>query len=184
METERNIHEVNHSYIFIPFKYNENTEQLTTSILATDNWEQSNCNVLYFYKYITDKMNSSNPEDCMLYQICLSSEGRKKWGVGPGGEVRTIYPKDAYNYNEEVSFYIDNILLFCFKSSIHVAAVQVSFISGDPLYVATGLYYLKTPDRYHIWYNGSDTGGSLLDFVKNCIGQERLSNAEFFFTLI
>lgn len=58
--------------------------------------------------------------------------------------------KNAYKFDDKIRFKISGIHLFCFKTLVSVAAIQLSFESSDPLYVATGLYYLKKPKREHV----------------------------------
>lgn len=176
----------NHSYIFIPISLKGRLlsfSQLQQQLPHEKYWEITKDEILYLYRYITDKMDISRPDDCVYFHMKLSGSALEEAGLGANGKEYSIHPRDEYLFDDHIDFKITNIHLFVFRSLICVAAIQVSFVDNDPLYMATGLYYLKKPNRDHIWIGENDTQKTVQGVLYELLPIQIQSSASFFFYL-
>lgn len=178
--------DMNHAYIFIPIcimREDCSFFELREMFLRSGCWASVTDEILYIYRYITDKMNPENSESCLFFHMAVSDKALSDKGLGASGDIYSICPKDEYKYDDKICFKISGIHLYWFKTLVGVAAIQLSFESSDPLSVATGLYYLKKPKREHIWCRGKDTERSLFDIASEIINGSVSVGISYFFHL-
>lgn len=173
----------NESYIFIPLYLSKSKRDfpgIEEALLNTGKWEKTKDEMRYIYRYITDKMYADCPNERLYFHLKVTEEELSKNGFGEYSDNFSIFPGEN---NTEIQFKIVNVHLFSFRTMVSVAAVQVTFDDCDPLYVSTGLYYLKKPNRQHLWINGADTQKTLMDVVDEMVSKSISEQFEPFFYL-
>lgn len=176
----------NHAFIFVPIFIKNNTitfSQLRQQFPLEDNWEVATDEILHLYRYITDKMDINRPNDCVYFHMKLTSAALNAAGLGLSGNTYSIHPKDEYMFDDHIDFKIANIHLFVFRTMICVAAVEVSFLEDDPLYMATGLYYLKKPNRDNLWIGQYNTNQTIQGILFESLPNHIKPVTSFFFYL-
>lgn len=70
-------------YIFPPFVYQRpgDLRPLVQALDGSAAWEQTHDEILYMYKYVADKINSYDKENCQCFHYELTPFGRQKAGL-------------------------------------------------------------------------------------------------------
>ena len=70
----------NHAYIFIPISLNGSSLsflQLQQQLPHENDWEITKDEILHLYRYITDKMDISRPNECVYFHMKLTATALK-----------------------------------------------------------------------------------------------------------
>ncbi|MCD8109837.1 MAG: hypothetical protein LUE14_07025, partial [Clostridiales bacterium] len=164
----------NTSYIFIPFHYtekkysetaknrhfperDENTllQRICRKIYCEQEkeiavWEPVRDELRYILKYVADKFicEDDNRRQCFHYR--LNEMGRSRYGLGDASDW---FLTEEHTYDEQkvrFRFQITSVQLFCFTTSICMAAFQVCFDDDDPIRISTAQYYLRKVSKEKI----------------------------------
>lgn len=140
----------------------------------------------YIYRYITDKMNPDQKDECLYLHYCLSDQAAHERGWGEDGTIYQVEQEAGENSLEETfCFRIQTVHLYTFRTEVSILAIQISFLKNDPGYIANGLYYLKKVQRARLIPEGAEDGDTeqkktILETVKELFGGSLIRNLRFF----
>ncbi len=142
----------NSSYVFIPFRY-ENRNDFCRLIAALDKnpaWEPVAEEIMYMLKYVADKFDRRNPDECQCFHYSLKDAARQDFGLLPASTLYATAPHPFRGDSVPFAFSIHRAELYCFSTSVCILALNLQFTETDPLWVSTALYYLKKVSQERI----------------------------------
>lgn len=179
METRKNV-----SYIFIPFRFASKGDfrNLMSAIKSSGNWIHEDIDVKYMLKYVADKIKANTEDSRQCYQFRISDEARRLYGL-PGADEWCS--TQEYKFNDapvKARFHLEDIKMFCFRTSIGIMAFRISFENDDPFWVSNALFELKKAGRTKFSMGESSRMRTLLG-ISRVITREFIdvSPFEFFF---
>lgn len=180
--------EKNTSYFFIPFSYKRKFHEIIGKINSDQNWELFEDKINYMFKYVADKLDSNNENECRCYHFLLKKEARDRLyiaGLNSEFELLENHPEKG---KIRFAFTLQKVHLYCFATGIGILAFQISYRNADPYYIANAQYYMKKISRTKIHTNqGSMVSGrddiltllKLAEYILSDIKNE--FKCEFFF---
>ena len=150
----------NKSYMFIPFILERGEppdafRPLVEKVGKSRNWVQQTDEVRYMYKYVSDKFDCRNPKQCQCFHYRLEETSRGKIGIPePGDRCRLEELQMYHGHQEYFGFYILEIHLYLFSTSVGIVAFKLRFEKNNPLWIASAQYYLKKAARQMICTDG------------------------------
>ena len=94
----------------------------------------------YIYRYITDKMNPEQKDECLYLHYCLSDQAAHERGWGEDGTIYQVEQEAGENSLEETfCFRIQTVHLYTFRTEVSILAIQISFLKNDPGYIANNI---------------------------------------------
>lgn len=177
----------NASYFFIPFQLREPSRFMA----AIRNLEQSGCwtpaeeRILYFMRYVSDKLDANDTERRQCFRFRLDPAARGRFGLGGPEHVYHIEPLRHVEHQETYPFHLGEVELFCFRTSVCILSVEISFLNGDPLHVSSGQFYLKKVAKEQVFSPDSGeqfTLQALAQRLMDTLGQE-MPPVPFFFSV-
>ena len=153
----------NKSYMFIPFILERGEppdafRQLAGAVEESADWTRRNDEVRYIYKYVADKFNGQDPW-CQCFHYRLEEGSRGKYGLpDPDYCCRfTTTPKFQSRYTD-FGFYILEVHLYLFSTSVGILAFKLRFEKEDPFWIASAQYNLKKASRQSFSTGRKETG--------------------------
>ena len=188
MEEKKFGYHPNISYIFIPLNFGntDDFQKVCAELNACDAWTQENSQHKYMLRYVSDKFNSSNPDQCRCFHFSLNDSVRSRAGIAEADEW---YSTRQYicreNPTETFPFRILGTELFCFASSVCIMAFKISFRSNNPLTISAAQFYLKKVSAEKIYVNSDNDSvaqkTTFLDMAKKLVSFPEISvNFNFF----
>jgi len=172
MESYNNI-----SHVFIPFCYSDQDAfgTLVRTLQADESWTLVHDEITYMLKYVADKIDSNNPDNCQCFHFALTEQARASLGVVSPEDWCHI-TREYRDAPEEYRFQIKQIQLYCFSTTVCILAFQLRFEKNDPLWVSSAQYYLKKVSRENIYHTCAQTGltpapFTLLELAKGLMRQ-------------
>lgn len=166
----------NVSYLFIPLKF-DSFQDAAAALRQNKDWICVQNENLYLLKYIADKIDSRNPQNCQCFHFTLRDSSRQKFDII---EKNALYRTSAHTCcgqeNRNFQFYLDSVSLYCFSTSVGIMAFRISFTENDPILIASAQYYLKKVSRETIYpvsgeaSKSNDTFLSLAERLSGGIG--------------
>lgn len=115
------------SYIFIPFRYLENSDSysLAKILEQSDDWIKVDDKVQYMLKFVANKIegSESGKRRCLHYE--LSQQAIKTFGIAGSEFCTEKHP--FYDEETEFVFRILSVQLYCFSTSVCMLAFQLHF---------------------------------------------------------
>lgn len=173
------IYRKNVAYFFIPFKikqkdhFDKTIKHINKNVL----WKLQEDKFKYFFKYISDKLDSDNEAQCQCYHYKLDNSARGRFGIPNCEELW-----NAWNENCEFvsKFKLLDVHLYCFTTSVCIMAFQVSFEKGDPYEISGFEYEMKKIGKTMVEYGELKT--TLLDLAKTITADiDKKFPLEFFY---
>ena len=177
--------ESNASYFFIPFRLQEPSEfmEMIRGLRRSECWKPSEERILYFMKYVSDKLDTRDQEHCQCFRFSLRSEARERVGLSEPDCEYHIVPMRHLEHQETFPFYLRDVALFCFRTCVCILAIQVSFFFFFPIHISTGQFYLKKVGREKIYPGEGGDGFTFLELARRLTDTLELSTPPipFFF---
>lgn len=175
----------NASYFFIPFQLQEPLDFLETvrRLDRSDCWTPVGERILYFMKYVSDKLDTGDPEHCQCFRFCLNPEARGRFGLSEPDSVYHIEPLRHVAEQETYPFYLGDVELFCFRTSVCILAIQVSFLKNDPIHISSGQFYLKKVAKEKVYPQNGTGSFTFLELARRLMDTlgEKVPPVPFFF---
>ena len=179
-------YQTNISWLFIPFRLESEVPcAKTIASLASSGWLPQKMANSYLLKYISDKYDSSDEENCCCFHFRLRDEMKEKTGISREGEWKGS--KNWYYQGKlcEFRFHLQDAHLFFFRSGIGIIAFQVHTDSGEPKYISTLLFHLKRVSVIQIRADREGTEDTtLLDIARGLVGTLGSAGAPAFFEFL
>lgn len=164
----------NISYIFIPVSMGKQSDfdLLSNALEQCDLWEQIHDEIMYMLRYVADKINSRDRDNCQCFHYRFKEEHREQKGLAAGD---VWYSTKEYFFRgimEKFRFQILAVELFVFSTGICILAFRVHFEKSDPLWISSAQYYLKKVSREMIRpeQEGFDQA-TMLDLAKGILSE-------------
>ena len=177
----------NCSYFFVPMCIDGDWRKVAAGPTASPDWDRLNVEVRYMLKYVADKLNMDDPENCLCAASLLRDEARQRLGIPARDELCRMEEHDFENGRGSFSFWLENIRLYCFDTTVCVMAIKVKFEQSTPRWVATAQYYLKKIAREKVFradgspfLEGRTEGCTLYDLVLLLAGRLGVPAHPFF----
>lgn len=175
----------NASYFFIPFQLRGPEEFMA----AMERLEGCGCwlpvkdRILYFMKYVSDKLDTDHTDRCQCFRFSLDPAARGRFGLARPEETYHIEPRRFEAQPETYPFHLGDVELFCFRTSVCIVSIEISFLNNDPIHVSSGQFYLKKAAGERIYSPEGGEGFTLQSLARQLM--DTLGQAEppvpFFF---
>lgn len=172
----------NISYIFIPFMYN-NESDFKSFVDAVNNsglWEKRDDEISYMFKYISDKIVSTDEKSRRCFHYRLKEDKRSEYNLATYKDVFSTEAHSFRNQKEKILFRILNVQLYFFSTTVGIMAFKVYFENDDPFWIANAQYYLKKVSREQIFLGDSAEGKTMCDIAKELM-RGIISEEDFFY---
>ncbi len=155
----------NSSYIFIPFIFDKPADfrSLVKDLNASSDWSLVEDEILYMLKYVADKINSRDLENCRCFHYMLTEEGAEKNSLFFGEDA--IYTTEEHKYcgsPTRFGFRILDVQLFVFSTSVGIVSFHVKYENDEPLWVSSAQYSMKKVSRERICRCGTTDSFTML----------------------
>lgn len=145
----------NTSYVFIPFSFEKRSDfgSIISDLDKSQTWELKHDEIKYMLKYVADKIDSKNRENCQCFHYVMKDEAREKVGLASAEEwYTTLSHENDSSVGETIKkmqfrFHILGVQLYCFSSSVCIMAMKLHFEENDPLHLSTAQYFMKKVSR-------------------------------------
>lgn len=171
-------------YIFVPFRVNGDfaLKKLHSAALESGNWVQVQDEIKYMLKYVADKIDGRDIENCRCLHYTLTESA---YGMSPmlarGISLQTE-EHDFGDKKESFDFEVQNVQMYCFGMGIGIMAFKLHFKRNEYMWISTALYYLKKVAREKLYISGKtdETGVTMLELAKQLMAPVQ-GEFEFFF---
>ncbi|MBQ8648025.1 MAG: hypothetical protein IJ484_07785 [Oscillospiraceae bacterium] len=137
----------NCSYFFVPMYIEGDWRRVTSGTQTSRDWDRLDVEVRYMLKYVADKLNMDDQENCLCTASVLRPAACEELGLPGPEELCCIGTHQFGGQPENFPFCLKNIRLYCFDTTVCVMAIKVEFVRSDPRWIATAQYYLKKLGR-------------------------------------
>ncbi len=179
----------NVSYIFIPFIYEKakDFESIIAKLDGSAIWDKTHDEIRYMYKYVADKIMSSDRKQRQCFHYELNAGNRNLVGLA---NTEAWYATELHEYtgngektNIKFRFQIVGAHLYCFSTSVGIMAIAVHLEENDPLWISSAQYYLKKVSKEQIHADGDESNGfTFLELAQKLIEQlNSVSKFDFFY---
>ncbi len=153
---ERQMNQQNNTvYIFVPFRVSAmELPQLHAAVLQSGAWVQVQDEIKYMLKYVADKIDSRDADNCRCFHYTLAPEA---YASVPelARDIRLQTAPHLYQERAvQFAFCIQSIQMYCFSTGVGVLAFQLRFEKNDPYWVSSALYYLKKVSKEKLYICG------------------------------
>lgn len=173
----------NTSYFFIPFRFDSQSEfrDLIAALNEDENWICVHDEIRYMLKYVADKIDSKNPDNCQCFHFELTDQARQQFGIASKELWYSTKEHTYQNLLVSYRFHLDRIQLYCFSTTVCIMAFQVIFEENMPLWISSAQYYLKKVSReFFLHPNGTEM--SFLALAQKLMEQVHShTNFDFFY---
>ncbi len=176
---------LNTSYIFIPFTFDREDRFgiLAEAMDKHSAWELVTDKITYLLKYIVDKFNAQDRENCQCFHYKLREEYASDFGLSFHDTVYAV--RDENNDSVFYDFRMQSLQFYCFSTTVGIAALQIEFIDSDPYRISNAEYHLKKVARKKnsiFVRDNPSISFTLLDKVKAALAVlDRVNPPDFFF---
>ncbi|MBO4839382.1 MAG: hypothetical protein J5493_08460 [Lachnospiraceae bacterium] len=177
----------NTEYVFIPFSYNDERVFLPLVRKVEDSglWDPVQDKFAYLLKYVANKMDSNNRENCQCFHFILKDSSRERCGLGGAEDWFLTERKHSFGGNKErIRFQIMGTQLFCFSSTVGILAFQLRMERDDPFWISHALYHLKKVSRAYVFQEslGGEARTTLTEMAGRILKEyETASPVELFY---
>lgn len=164
----------NISFLFIPFSFDRSDQygDFCNTISCADAWSAVNDKLLYFHKYVSDRLAGDIEKNRVCRHYLLKPQAAEAAGIILNTQWYHTGNKTFQGQKGVIfDFRVLDIHLFCFRSSVCILAFQLQFADNDPRRIAAAQYYLRRTSETKIYpktekpLRASD-GFILMDLVK------------------
>ncbi len=171
-------------YIFVPFRVNGDfaLPKLHCAMLESGNWTQMHDEIKYMLKYVADKIDGRDIENCRCLHYTLAESA---YGASPLLARGISLQTEEHDFGGEkipFDFEVQNVQLYCFGMGIGIMAFRLHFNRNEHMWISTALYYLKKVSREKLYISGKtdETGVTMLELAKQLLLPVQ-GEFEFFF---
>ena len=129
----------NTSYFFIPFRFDSQSEfrDLIAALNEDENWICVHDEIRYMLKYVADKIDSKNPDNCQCFHFQLTDQARQQFGIASKELWYSTKEHTYQNLLVSYRFHLERIQLYCFSTTVCIMAFQVIFEENMPLWISS-----------------------------------------------
>lgn len=174
----------NISYFFIPFVFNKKLDYkpIINMLESSSVWELKHDKIIYMLKYVADKFESNNKQNCQCFHYILKEKERKPLGLGSKEEWFSTSAHLYQNEERPIRFQILDVQLYCFSTSVGIVTFRVRFEKDDPFWIANAQYYLKKSSRENFHLDSDTVETNMLALSQKLVSEiTQISETNFFY---
>lgn len=171
-------------YIFVPFRVNGEfaLQKLHCAVTESGNWVQVQDEIKYMLKYVADKIDGRDIENCRCLHYALSDAA---YGTSPALARGISLQTEVHDFGDKklpFDFELQNVQMYCFGMGIGIMAFKLRFTRNEYMWISTALYYLKKVGREKLYISQKtdETGVTMLELAKQLMAPVQ-GEFEFFF---
>lgn len=157
-------------YLFVPFVLGKRDDfnAIIAALDKSDGWRLVHDDILYMFKYVSDKLDSSNRScQCFHYQLC--DKARLRLGLATETDWFSTIAHKFHGREEPIRLQLLSVQLYCFKTSVGILAFRVHLEKDDPLWVANAEYHLKKVSREQLFLEGCAHSVTMLELSERIV---------------
>lgn len=151
------------SYLFVPFVPEDklSPDILTGRLDSSPCWERQINHCGYMFRYISE--NLTNQNDCLCVHYVRTAEGQES---AAGWQTQGSFYGNTESF---LTFQINAVHLFCFRTGMCISALEIEPDSSDPVQISSLHFCLKNAGRVMMERCGTQERLTPLDFLRQQI---------------
>lgn len=155
------------------------------SLTKDSGWDTVENEIRYLHKFVSDKLANHGNKFTNACHLRLKPEFAEKAGIHMNNCKYSTAPQKYKGETVTFDFYILDVQLFCFNTTVCILAIQIRFADNDPFRIAAAQYYLRKISKECITVtsaNGRTTEKNFIEIAERLFRpQIDVFDLDFFF---